>query len=48
MTDWGTMIQEGQTYFRTYPILLYAPGLCILTFCGALNYIGESYKKQLV
>ena len=40
------MVSEGQTYFRTYPLLLYAPGACIFILCVAVNILGESLQRR--
>ena len=45
-SDWGLMVSEGQTYFRTYPLLLYAPGACIFILCVAVNILGESLQRR--
>ena len=47
LADWGLMVNEGQTYFRTYPLLLYAPGSCIFLLCMAVHILGESLKRRL-
>ena len=47
-SDWGLMVSEGQTYFRTYPLLLYAPGACIFILCVAVNILGESLQRRFV
>lgn len=48
MADWGLMVNEGQTYWRTYPLLLYAPGGCIFLLCIAVNLLGESLKRRFM
>lgn len=45
-SDWGLMVSEGQTYFRTYPLLLYAPGACIFILCVAVNILGEGLQRR--
>lgn len=42
--DWGVMINDAQTYFRTYPHLLLAPGGCILLLCISINLIGDALR----
>lgn len=42
--DWGVMICDAQTYFRTAPHLLVAPGLCILVFALTLNLLGDQLR----
>lgn len=44
LADWGIMVQEGMTYYRTFPRLVYIPGIAIILFCGCLNYIGERLR----
>lgn len=46
LADWGAMVEEGQTYFRTYPILLYGPGFCILALSSSINWLGEYIKRK--
>lgn len=48
IADWGAMISNGQTYFRTYPLLLYAPGACILLLCLSINLLGERMKERFL
>lgn len=45
--DWGAMIREAHTYFRTAPHLLIAPGLCILLFSVSVNLLGDTLKAYL-
>lgn len=42
--DWGVMICDAQTYYRTAPHLLLAPGLCIFTFALTLNLLGDHLR----
>lgn len=42
--DWGVMINDAKIYFRSYPNLLLAPGLCILTLCASINLIGDALR----
>lgn len=39
--DWGVMINDAKTYFRSYPHLLLAPGISILLLCSSINLIGD-------
>ena len=48
LADWGLMVSEGQTYCRTYPLLLYAPGICIFLLCMSVNLVGESLKRRFM
>ena len=42
--DWGVMINDAKIYFRSYPNLLLAPGLCILALCASINLIGDALR----
>lgn len=42
--DWGVMINDAKIYFRSYPHLLLAPGLCILALCASINLIGDALR----
>lgn len=39
--DWGVMICDAQTHFRTAPHMIIAPGMCILIFTLTLNLLGD-------
>lgn len=39
--DWGMMISEARTSFRMAPMLLIAPGACIIILSFGINYFGE-------
>lgn len=47
LADWGSMVSEGQTYYRSAPLLLYAPGICIILLCTTINILGEYYKQRV-
>ncbi|MEG2916614.1 MAG: ABC transporter permease [Clostridium sp.] len=42
--DWGVMINDAKTYFRSYPHLLLAPGCSILMLCSSINLIGDALR----
>ncbi|WP_328286199.1 ABC transporter permease [Clostridium culturomicium] len=42
--DWGVMINDAKTYFRSYPHLLLAPGISILLLCSSINLIGDALR----
>ncbi|MEG0307289.1 MAG: ABC transporter permease [Clostridium sp.] len=42
--DWGVMINDAKTYFRSYPHLLLAPGYSILMLCSSINLIGDALR----
>jgi len=44
--DWGVMIQDAKVYFRSYPQLLIAPGLCILALCGSIQLVGDALRDR--
>lgn len=39
--DWGVMISEARTSFRTAPMLIIAPGACLIVLSFGINYLGE-------
>lgn len=43
--DWGIMISDARTYFRTYPMMIVAPGFCITLFCLSINLMGDGLRK---
>ncbi len=44
---WGSMIAEGQPYFRTAPWLVIAPGAAILVTVLGFNLLGEGLRDAL-
>ncbi|QNM05807.1 ABC transporter permease [Qiania dongpingensis] len=44
--DWGMMISEARTYFRTSPMLIIAPGACIIFLSFGINYLGEMFRNH--
>lgn len=45
--DWAIMISDARTYFRSYPMLVMAPGTCIVTFVWCVHSIGDAIRDQL-
>lgn len=43
--DWGSMISDGISFFITRPILVVAPGFCILIISLGINSLGEYLKN---
>lgn len=43
--DWGVMISEARMYFRTAPMLIIAPGACIIFLSYGINYLGEMFRN---
>lgn len=46
--DWGVMISDGRTYFRSYPVMMIAPGLGITLFSLSINLIGDALRDRLL
>ena len=44
--DWGVMISEAQTSFRTAPMLILAPGACLIILSFGINYLGEMLRAH--
>jgi peptide/nickel transport system permease protein len=42
--DWGVMINDARPYFRSYPHLIMAPGLCILAISISINILGDGLR----
>lgn len=45
--DWGVMISDARTYFRSYPLMIMAPGFAITLFCMSINLIGDWLRDVL-
>jgi peptide/nickel transport system permease protein len=43
--DWGVMINEARGLFRTVPMSLIAPGLCLVSVSFGMNCLGELFRK---
>ena len=44
--DWGVMISEARTSFRTAPMLILAPGACLIILSFGINYLGEILRAH--
>ena len=44
--DWGVMISEARTGFRTAPMLILAPGACLIILSFGINYLGEMLRAH--
>ncbi|MBC2397227.1 ABC transporter permease subunit [Clostridium tetanomorphum] len=44
--EWGSMLNEGRTFFQSAPYLMIAPGLAIVIVVLAVNLFGDSIGKQ--
>ncbi len=47
VADWGVMISDARVYFRRYPLMILAPGICITSFCMAINLVGDGLSEML-
>lgn len=45
--EWGNMIYDSRSFFRTNPNLMMYPGLMILFAVASFHYIGEQFEKKL-
>jgi peptide/nickel transport system permease protein len=45
-SDWGVMVNDARPYFRSYPQLILAPGLCIAAVSLSINWIGDSLRDR--
>ncbi len=45
--DWGTMLNEARQYFGQYPLLVFAPGLCITLVVLASNFLGDAIRDAV-
>lgn len=42
--EWGTMLNDGRTYFRSHPLLMVLPGLCIFLLVLGANLLGDTLR----
>lgn len=47
VSDWGVMVSDGRTYFRSYPMMIVAPGLGITLFCMGINLMGDWLRDRM-
>ena len=45
--DWGVMISDARMYYRTSPMLIIAPGVCIVLFSLCVNIIADWLRDRL-
>ena len=45
--DWGIMIKEARTYFRSAPLMAIAPGICIILFFFFFHSIGNWLRDRM-
>lgn len=45
--DWGVMISDARTYFRSYPLMMIAPGTGITLFCLSINLLGDAMRERI-
>ena len=45
--DWGVMISDARTYFRSYPLMMIAPGIGITLFCLSINLLGDAMRERI-
>lgn len=44
--EWGSMLNEGRTFFTNAPYLMIAPGVAIMIVVFAANLLGDSISKR--
>ena len=47
MPEWGAMISAGKGFLRTYPHMVFAPGLCIIATSLSINLIGDGLRDAM-
>jgi peptide/nickel transport system permease protein len=47
LASWGTMVANAEDYFLPHPILVWAPGLCILIVVLSFNLMGDGLRDAL-
>lgn len=45
--DWGTMLNDARQYFGQYPLLVFAPGVCITLVVLASNFLGDAIRDAV-
>jgi peptide/nickel transport system permease protein len=43
---WGSMIQEGQAFLRSFPLLTILPGLAIFMVVGGVNFVTQAFTSE--
>ena len=44
--DWGVMISDARMYYRSSPLLVIAPGVCIVLLSLSVNIIADWMRDQ--
>jgi peptide/nickel transport system permease protein len=44
---WGSMVQEGLSFYRSAPLLVLMPGLCIMLTSICFNLLGSGLRDAL-
>jgi peptide/nickel transport system permease protein len=44
---WGAMVSEGYRYLLDYPLLSFAPGLCVMLVVLSFNIVGDGLRDAL-
>lgn len=47
LASWGSMVYSGRDYFLEDPLLVWAPGLCILIVVLSFNLMGDGLRDAL-
>jgi peptide/nickel transport system permease protein len=47
LASWGTMVSQGKSYFLEDPMLVWAPGVCILLVVLSFNLMGDGLRDAL-
>ena len=47
MPEWGAMISAGKGFLRTFPHMVFAPGLCIVATSLSINLIGDGLRDAM-
>ena len=47
MPEWGAMISAGKGFLRTFPHMVFAPGLCIIATSLSINLIGDGLRDAM-
>lgn len=47
LASWGTMVNDAKDYFLEHPVLVWAPGLCILLVVLSFNLMGDGLRDAL-
>ena len=45
--EWGVMINDARAYYRAAPLLMIAPGLCIVAVALCVNLVGDDLRDRL-